>query len=89
MREKLQDHMEVVARARKAMEACGLTPSHPPIRGGTDGATITYMGMPCPNLPTGGCNFHSVYEYVSSQALKRWWTCWKQSLWGKNPKQKY
>ena len=71
MREKLQDHMEVVARARKAMEACGLTPSHPPIRGGTDGATITYMGMPCPNLPTGGCNFHSVYEYVSSQALEK------------------
>ena len=54
-----------------AMLAVGETPVYVPIRGGTDGATISYMGMPCPNLPTGGANFHGVYEYVAVQSLER------------------
>ena len=71
MLEKLKDHMDVVERARDAMLAVGETPVYVPIRGGTDGATISYMGMPCPNLPTGGANFHGVYEYVAVQSLER------------------
>ncbi len=71
MLEKLKDHMDVVERARDAMLSVGETPVYVPIRGGTDGATISYMGMPCPNLPTGGANFHGVYEYVAVQSLER------------------
>ena len=63
--------MDFVERARDAMLAVGETPVYVPIRGGTDGATISYMGMPCPNLPTGGANFHGVYEYIAVQSLER------------------
>ena len=49
----------------------GITPLEVPIRGGTDGARLSYMGLPCPNLSTGGLNFHSVYEYVPVRSLEK------------------
>ena len=52
-----------------AMEAAGVTPVVVPIRGGTDGARLSYMGLPCPNLSTGGLNFHGVHEYIPADAL--------------------
>ena len=56
---------------RQAMEAAGVTPVEVPIRGGTDGARLSYMGLPCPNLCTGGVNFHGVHEYIPAQALTK------------------
>ena len=57
--------------ARAAMEAAGITPVEVPIRGGTDGARLSYMGLPCPNLCTGGVNFHGVHEYIPAAALNQ------------------
>ncbi len=71
MREILEDKMYVVDRATEAMKRAGMTPFAVPIRGGTDGARLSFMGLPCPNLPTGGGNFHSRYEYVSVDAMER------------------
>lgn len=64
MREKIEPCMYVVERARKAMEAVGVEPRVSPIRGGTDGARLSFMGLPCPNLFTGGQNFHGRFEYI-------------------------
>ena len=64
MKEKIEPCMFIVERAKKAMEAVGIAPITVPIRGGTDGARLSYMGLPCPNLCTGGANFHSRFEYV-------------------------
>lgn len=71
MVEILQDKMYVVERATEAMKRVGMTPFAIPIRGGTDGARLSFMGLPCPNLPTGGGNFHSRFEYVSVDAMER------------------
>lgn len=71
MKEVLLDKMFVVERATKAMERLGMTPVAVPIRGGTDGARLSFMGLPCPNLPTGGGNYHSRYEYVSINAMEK------------------
>ena len=71
MVEVLQDKMYVVERATEAMKRVGMTPFAIPIRGGTDGARLSFMGLPCPNLPTGGGNFHSRFEYVSVDAMER------------------
>ena len=71
MKEVLLDKMFVVERATKAMERLGMTPFAVPIRGGTDGARLSFMGLPCPNLPTGGGNYHSRYEYVSIDAMEK------------------
>ncbi len=71
MVEVLQDKMYVVERATEAMKRVGMTPFAVPIRGGTDGARLSFMGLPCPNLPTGGGNFHSRYEYVSVDAMEK------------------
>ncbi|MFT8871553.1 MAG: peptidase T [Sporolactobacillus sp.] len=65
MKEKVEQHKEVVDLAYKAMENLGIAPQVLPIRGGTDGAQISYMGLPTPNLFTGGENFHGKYEYIS------------------------
>ena len=62
MREKLADCMHLVDNAKKAAELAGLVPAVEPIRGGTDGARLSYMGLPCPNLGTGGYNFHGPLE---------------------------
>ena len=71
MREKIEPHMYLIHRARSAMEAAGVTPMEVPIRGGTDGARLSFMGLPCPNLCTGGVNFHGVHEYIPVEALEK------------------
>ncbi len=65
MKEKVEEHKEVVDVAYKALKNLGIEPQVLPIRGGTDGAQISYMGLPTPNLFTGGENFHGKYEYIS------------------------
>jgi tripeptide aminopeptidase len=52
------------------MEQCGVTPKVKPIRGGTDGATLSFKGLPCPNLFAGGLNFHGVYEYIPVKSME-------------------
>ena len=71
MKEVLEDKMYVVERATAAMERLGMKPFSVPIRGGTDGARLSFMGLPCPNLPTGGGNFHSRFEYASVDAMEK------------------
>ena len=71
MKEKLAGHMELIDRAKAAMEAAGVEPRVVPIRGGTDGAQLSWMGLPCPNLSTGGLQFHGVFEYIPADALER------------------
>ena len=61
----------IVAAAERAMESVGIAPHLEPIRGGTDGARLSYMGLPCPNLCTGGHNFHGRYEFISVQAMEK------------------
>ena len=71
MREVLDDHPQVVERARAAIRAVGLTPIEKPIRGGTDGSRLSFMGLPTPNLFAGEHNFHSRLEWTSRQDLER------------------
>ena len=71
MKEVLLDKMYVVERATSAMERLGMKTFSVPIRGGTDGARLSFMGLPCPNLPTGGGNFHSRFEYVSVDSMEK------------------
>ena len=63
MLSQIEPHMEIVSLAKQAMLDCGIIPIIQPIRGGTDGARLSFMGLPCPNLFAGGHNFHSNYEY--------------------------
>ena len=70
MREKIQPCMYIVERAAKAMEAIGIQPKTVPIRGGTDGARLSFMGLPCPNLCTGGENFHGRFEYIPVEDME-------------------
>lgn len=69
MREIIEEHMYTVDRAVAAMRAEGVEPIITPIRGGTDGARLSYMGLPCPNICTGGENFHSRFEYLPVESL--------------------
>lgn len=71
LKDALKDHMEVVELAKQAMEELGIKPDIYPVRGGTDGSTISYMGLPTPNLFAGGENMHSRYEYVSLQTMEK------------------
>ena len=71
MLEKIQPVMYIVERAKIAMEHEGITPIVVPIRGGTDGARLSFMGLPCPNLCTGGANFHGRYEYIPVEDMER------------------
>lgn len=64
MKEKITNNIQVVDIAKEAMRKINIEPLVIPIRGGTDGAELTYMGLNCPNLGTGGHNFHSIYEYI-------------------------
>ena len=64
MYEVIKNRMDIVELATTAMSNVGVTPNIIPIRGGTDGARLSFMGLPCPNLFTGGMNFHSIYEYL-------------------------
>jgi len=70
MREKIEPCMYIVERAIKAMEAVGMRPRTVPIRGGTDGARLSFMGLPCPNLCTGGHNYHGRFEYVAVEDME-------------------
>lgn len=71
MKEKIVNHMEIVVRAEEAMKKVGVEPIIVPIRGGTDGARLSFMGLPCPNLSTGGHNFHGRYEYIPVQSMEK------------------
>lgn len=71
MKPKILPHMELIKNAEKAMQNVGVTPKIVPIRGGTDGARLSYGGLPCPNLSTGGANFHSVHEFVSVDSMAK------------------
>ena len=71
MKEKILPRMELISLAEQAMEAEGVKPLVVPIRGGTDGARLSYMGLPCPNLCTGGENFHGPFEYCSVDAMEK------------------
>lgn len=71
MREIIEQHMQLIENAKAAMEENGVTPVVVPIRGGTDGARLSYMGLPCPNLCTGGHNFHGRFEYVCADSMEK------------------
>ena len=71
MREKIEPHKYLLDIARACMEKMGIVPRITPIRGGTDGARLSYMGLPCPNLCAGGENFHGVFEYVCVQSMEK------------------
>ena len=71
MREMVEPHMEIIDKAREAFLACGVTPVTMPIRGGTDGARLSFMGLPCPNLSTGGYSCHGRKELISVEALEK------------------
>ena len=71
MIEKIRPHMHLIDNAKKVMAELGITPIDSPIRGGTDGAALSYKGLPCPNLCTGGYNYHGKYEYASVQEMRK------------------
>ena len=71
MKEKIQPVMFVVDRAKAAMKAAGMEPREVPIRGGTDGARLSYEGLPCPNLCTGGENYHGRFEYIPVEDMEK------------------
>lgn len=71
MRKMVEPHPQVIEKAKQAMEMAGVVPIVRPIRGGTDGARLSFMGLPCPNLFTGGMNFHGKFEYCSLTTMHR------------------
>ena len=71
MREIIEPNMHLIDRVKEAMEELGIEPIITPIRGGTDGARLSFMGLPCPNICTGGENFHGKYEYVCVQSMEK------------------
>lgn len=71
MKEKVEPVMEIVEIAKQAMLILGIEPLIKPIRGGTDGSQLSYMGLPCPNIFAGGHNFHGKYEYISLQSMEK------------------
>lgn len=71
MKEKIEPHMYLIELAESAMRDLEIEPKICPIRGGTDGARLSYMGLPCPNLCTGGHNFHGKYEFISIQSMEK------------------
>ena len=71
MREQVEPHYHVVEKAVKAMEMAGIKPHIQPIRGGTDGANLSFRGLPCPNIFAGGLNFHGRYEWVPVESMEK------------------
>ena len=71
MKEKISPQMHVIDIVLRAMQDVGVTPKVEPIRGGTDGAQLSFMGLPCPNIFAGGVNFHGPYEFVSCQVMEK------------------
>ena len=71
MRKMVEPHPQLIDKAMEAMREAGVEPIVRPIRGGTDGARLSFMGLPCPNLFTGGMNFHGKFEYCSLTTMQR------------------
>ncbi|MDR7871198.1 MAG: peptidase T [Tissierellaceae bacterium] len=71
MKEKIEPHMEIVDLAKESMMELGIEPVISPIRGGTDGARLSYMGLPCPNIFTGGYNYHGRFEFIPLESMKK------------------
>lgn len=71
MKEKILPHMHIIDSAAEAMKAVGVEPLIVPIRGGTDGARLSFEGLPCPNLSTGGANFHGIHEFIPVQSMEK------------------
>lgn len=71
MRKEVEPHYHIIEKAVKAMEMEGITPSIKPIRGGTDGANLSFMGLPCPNIFAGGHNFHGKMEFVPVESMEK------------------
>ena len=71
MREVVEPRMEIIDLAKRAMEDAGVQPLIRPIRGGTDGARLSFMGLPCPNLFAGGLNFHGRFEFLPIPSLEK------------------
>ena len=71
MREKIEPVMHIIDIAQEAMRESGVEPKVEPIRGGTDGAQLSFKGLPCPNIFAGGLNFHGRYEFVPVQSMEK------------------
>ena len=71
MKEKIDPNMHVIDLVIQAMQEAGVAPKVQPIRGGTDGAQLSFKGLPCPNIFAGGVNFHGPHEFVSIQVMKK------------------
>jgi tripeptide aminopeptidase len=71
MKEKVEPEFHIVEIAREAMKTLGIKPDIKPIRGGTDGSQLSFMGLPCPNIFAGGHNFHGKYEYIPVESMKK------------------
>ncbi len=71
MREMVEPYPHIIELAKQAMEACDVEPLIKPIRGGTDGARLSFMGLPCPNIFTGGFNFHGIHEFISVEMMEK------------------
>ena len=71
MKEKIEPVFEIVVQARKAIQSRGIVPKIIPVRGGTDGSRLSFMGLPCPNLFTGGHNFHSRFEFIPVKSMEK------------------
>lgn len=71
MREKIQPHIWLVSNVQEIMRDLGVEPITTPVRGGTDGARLSFMGLPCPNICTGGLNFHGRFEYIPVQSMEK------------------
>ena len=71
MKAQIEPHMHLIHRAKTAFRKAGVEPKEVAIRGGTDGARLSYEGLPCPNLSTGGVNFHGPQEYIPVPSLEK------------------
>ena len=71
MKEQILPHIELIENAERAMRSVGEEPTILPIRGGTDGARLSFMGLPCPNLSTGGANFHGIHELIPVESMRK------------------
>ncbi|GAL03616.1 tripeptide aminopeptidase [Photobacterium aphoticum] len=71
MREMVEPHPHIIELAKQAMVDCDVEPEIKPIRGGTDGARLSFMGLPCPNIFTGGYNFHGIHEFITVEACSK------------------
>lgn len=71
MRKEVEPHYHIVEKAKLAMEMEGIVPNIKPIRGGTDGANLSFMGLPCPNIFAGGHNFHGKMEFIPLESMEK------------------